>query len=133
MKSSTKSVVRKRPGRPATGQDPVTAIRLSMELRDNVDEWRAEQDDEPSRSEAIRRLVEVGLVKSAPSERLRSARSSVSAGKAKKLAATQIDRLVDKSASAEDQASRKRRLLKGPAEFRALRVDRAKPKSSNAE
>jgi hypothetical protein len=61
VKSSTKNVVRKRPGRPATGQDPVTAIRLSKELRETVDKWAAAQDDEPGRSEAIRRLVELGL------------------------------------------------------------------------
>jgi hypothetical protein len=61
MKTSKKNVVRKRPGRPATGQDPVTAIRLSKELRGTVDAWAAEQDDEPGRSEAIRRLVEIGL------------------------------------------------------------------------
>ena len=61
MKSSTKNVVRKRQGRPATGQDPVTAIRLSKELRETVDKWAAKQDDEPGRSEAIRRLVEIGL------------------------------------------------------------------------
>jgi hypothetical protein len=53
----------KRPGagRPATGSDPVTAIRLSVELRANVDKWAAAQDDAPSRSAAIRRLVEQGL------------------------------------------------------------------------
>jgi hypothetical protein len=62
MKSSTKTVVRKRRvGRPATGQDPVTAIRLSKELRGTVDDWAGKQDDTPSRSEAIRRLVELGL------------------------------------------------------------------------
>ena len=61
MKSSTKTVVRKRAGRPATGQDPVTAIRLSKELRGTVDDWAGKQDDTPSRSEAIRRLVELGL------------------------------------------------------------------------
>jgi hypothetical protein len=61
MKSSTKNVVRKRPGRPATGQDPVTAIRLSKEMRTAVDAWAAKQTDEPGRSEAIRRLVELGL------------------------------------------------------------------------
>jgi hypothetical protein len=61
MKASKKNVVRKRPGRPATGQDPVTAIRLSSQLRADVDAWAAEQDDEPGRSEAIRRLVEIGL------------------------------------------------------------------------
>ena len=61
MGTSKKNVVRKRPGRPATGQDPVTAIRLSAELRANVDAWAAAQEDEPGRSEAIRRLVEIGL------------------------------------------------------------------------
>ena len=61
MKASKKNVVRKRPGRPATGQDPVTAIRLSKEMRAAVDAWAAAQVDEPGRSEAIRRLVELGL------------------------------------------------------------------------
>jgi hypothetical protein len=61
MKSSTKNVVRKSPGRPATGQDPVTAIRLSKEMRAAVDAWATKQDDAPGRSEAIRRLVELGL------------------------------------------------------------------------
>jgi hypothetical protein len=48
-------------GRPATGRDPVTAIRLSEEFRAAVDKWAARQDDTPGRSEAIRRLVEIGL------------------------------------------------------------------------
>ncbi len=39
----------------------MTAIRLSKELRETVDKWAAKQDDEPGRSEAIRRLVEIGL------------------------------------------------------------------------
>jgi hypothetical protein len=34
---------------------------LSSQLRADVDAWAAEQDDEPGRSEAIRRLVELGL------------------------------------------------------------------------
>jgi hypothetical protein len=61
MKASKKNVVRKRPGRPATGQDPVTAIRLSKDMRAAVDAWAKAQDDQPGRSEAIRRLVEIGL------------------------------------------------------------------------
>jgi metal-responsive CopG/Arc/MetJ family transcriptional regulator len=28
---------------------------------DNVDHWATQQEDQPSRSEAIRRLVELGL------------------------------------------------------------------------
>jgi hypothetical protein len=61
MPVSKKNVVRKRPGRPATGQDPVTAIRLSKELRQAVDDWTACHDNKIARSEAIRRLVELGL------------------------------------------------------------------------
>jgi len=60
-KKSNKVVPKKRRGRPATGRDPVTAIRLSKELRETVDRWAASQDDEPSRSEAIRRLVLIAL------------------------------------------------------------------------
>ena len=61
MAKSIKVVPKKRRGRPATGRDPVTAIRLSKDMRAAVDRWAAEQDDEPGRSEAIRRLVEIGL------------------------------------------------------------------------
>jgi hypothetical protein len=52
---------RKKPGRPATGNDPVRAIRLSDGFLAEVDAWAAQQEDEPGRSEAIRRLVEIGL------------------------------------------------------------------------
>ena len=60
MVKSNKVVPKKRRGRPATGRDPVTAIRLSKALRQTVDKWAEKQDDRPSRSEAIRRLVELG-------------------------------------------------------------------------
>lgn len=36
-------------------------MRLDFETLDGVDKWRHEQDDVPSRSEAIRRLIEVGI------------------------------------------------------------------------
>jgi hypothetical protein len=55
------AVVRKKRGRPATGQDPVSAIRLSLTLRAAIDNWAKQQPDQPSRSEAIRRLIEVAL------------------------------------------------------------------------
>ena len=62
-KATSKKVGGRRPGagRPSTGADPVTAIRLSADLRANVDAWAAGQEDQPGRSEAIRRLVELGL------------------------------------------------------------------------
>ena len=48
-------------GRPATGKDPVRTMRLSDEFIATVDAWAAQQIDKPGRSEAIRRLVELGL------------------------------------------------------------------------
>jgi hypothetical protein len=43
------------------------------------------------------------------------------ASKASEMAARQIDKLVDPSIPAEERQSRKRRLLKGPKEFRDIR------------
>jgi len=48
-------------GRKPTGTDPARTIRLSDEFIAKVDAWAAAQDDKPARSEAIRRLVELGL------------------------------------------------------------------------
>jgi hypothetical protein len=50
------------------------------------------------------------------------------AAKARELAGQQIDRLIDPSATDEQRQSRKRRLLKGPKEFRDIRDKRAKRK-----
>ncbi len=61
MGTSSKRVIPKKRGRPATGNDPVRAFRLSDEFMTRLDAWIAEQDDLPSRAEAIRRLVELGL------------------------------------------------------------------------
>jgi hypothetical protein len=44
------------------------------------------------------------------------------------MAGSAIDAMTDATAQADDQASRKRRLLKGPEEFREARVDRPKAK-----
>jgi hypothetical protein len=47
---------------PATGCDPISAVRLPEELTVRVDAW-AEKNAAPSRSEAIRRLVELALAR----------------------------------------------------------------------
>jgi Arc/MetJ-type ribon-helix-helix transcriptional regulator len=52
-------VNQKKRGRPATGRDPVSAVRLPAEIAASVDKWA--EDREVNRSEAIRRLVELGL------------------------------------------------------------------------
>jgi hypothetical protein len=59
---SREKVLPKKPGRPATGRDPVLALRLPPALRSAVESWAKQQIDEPSRSEAIRRLLEFALL-----------------------------------------------------------------------
>jgi len=60
-RTSGKKVIPKRRGRPATGHDPVSTVRLSSTLKSKIDNWAKEQDDQPSRSGAIRRLVNLAL------------------------------------------------------------------------
>jgi hypothetical protein len=46
-------------GRPATGRDPVSAVRLPEHLTQEIDRWAEKY--ELTRSETIRCLVELGL------------------------------------------------------------------------
>jgi hypothetical protein len=52
-------VKRKKPGRPATGTEPLYGGRISDDLMSEIMTWAKSHD--LSRSEAIRRLVELGL------------------------------------------------------------------------
>ena len=61
MAKSIKVHPKKRRGRPATGKDPLVSARLPQELIEQVEAWAAANS--ASRSEAIRRLVELGLKK----------------------------------------------------------------------
>ena len=87
-----------------------------------IDEWRRKQSDRPTRSVAVQRLVAQSLAASPPIWRT----GKKAAAKASKMAALEVDRLADSSVPAEEQAKRKRRLLKGPSEFRDIRKDRPK-------
>jgi hypothetical protein len=61
MAKQQKSVHKKR-GRPAgRSYGETIPVRLSPALKDKVETWAAKQPDSPSRSEALRRLVEMGL------------------------------------------------------------------------
>lgn len=118
MAKSIKVEPKKR-GRPATGKDPLMGFRASPVMRASVVKWAENQPDKPTLSESIRRLVELGLTvktKSAPSERQRAALAD--------LASKAIDSLTVGTADSDEKASRKRRLIKGPEEFRDVRVDR---------
>ena len=115
-----KTVHRKaRAGRPPTGRDPPATTRMPATLMAEVEAWATAND--ATRSAAIRRLLELGLT-------VRVKPTQLNATRAKELAAKVIDNLADGAASADDRASRKSRLLKGPEEFREARVDRPKAK-----
>ena len=111
-------------GRPVTtGTGTVIGVRMLDEPLAAIDAWIAKQrDPQLSRPEAIRRLVELGLAGATAGRAKKSATSS----KSSDLAGNQIDKMSDQSASAEEQETRKRRLLKGPSEFRDVRRDRKK-------
>jgi hypothetical protein len=111
------NMARKQRGRPATGQDPVTAVRLPPELKSKVGMWANRQRDKPSLSKAIRQLLEKALAGTAAPSQSDKGRTRLAAN----LAAREIDQLGDQSATGEERASRKRRLLSGPKEFRDMR------------
>jgi hypothetical protein len=125
MKKSI-SVNKKSRGRPKKkgGVFPVTAVRLPPALGADVDKWAGSQADEPTRSEAIRRLVELGLaVKTEPKQP-----AAARADRAKELATKAIEKMIDPAAPPEERAQRRQRLTKGPLEFRDVRVDLPKAK-----
>jgi hypothetical protein len=121
----TKSTTKRLRGRPPTGTGLLIGMRWHASALEKIDDWRLRQNDAPRRTEAIRRLVELALGSQSAGSRSPKARS-----KAHDLASTQIDKLSDPSASAEERQQRKRRLLKGPKEFREMRDEiRSKSKS----
>ena len=98
----------------------VISFGVTDELRGSIREWAARQTDTPTLSDAAQRLVELAL-SSARAPRFQSGENVTTA---RDLASAQLDRLSDGDAPEAEQASRKRRLLKGPSEFREQRIDR---------
>ena len=105
----------------ATGKGKPIGLRLEPTTLARVDRWAASQQDDPSRPEAIRRLVELalGIVQ-------RAGVRTKKAAKAAEMAGEEIDRLGDVSATDEERQLRKRRLIRGPKEFLDLRRNRPK-------
>ena len=96
-------------------------LRLAPATLARVDRWAASQRDDPSRPEAIRRLVEIAL-----GIAQRAGVRTKKAAKAAEMASEEIDRLGDFSATDEERQQRKRRLIRGPKEFLDLRRNRPK-------
>ena len=111
----------KRRGAPAAGEGTLIGLRLEPGALARVDRWAASQKDDPSRPEAVRRLVELGLAIAQPA-RMRTKK----AAQAAEMASHEIDRLGDPSATDKERQLRKRRLIKGPKEFQDLRRNRPK-------
>ncbi len=51
------SITRKKRGRPATGQGVLIGVRMQPDQITALDAWRDKQADQPSRPEAVRRIV----------------------------------------------------------------------------
>jgi len=112
---------KKKRAAPRTDKGKLIALRLQPGLLARVDRWAASQTDDPSRPEAIRRLVGLGLA-IAPLAGVRTEK----AAQAAEMASQELDRLGDSSATDEERQLRKRRLIKGPKEFQDVRRNRRK-------
>lgn len=124
MKKSIRKRTRRKPGPPrTTGKGTLVGVRCQAPFLVRLDAWR--EAEGVGRPAAIRALAELGLA----SARSAKPRSKKAASKASELAAREIDVLADESATDIERASRKRRLLKGPKEFRDIRSDHPKAKT----
>ena len=153
-KSTITGSSKKRRGRPTLYEGskgkgaPQIGLRLPPPELAAIDRWIAKQPKpKPSRPVAIRRLVGLALeTKAKPAPRIRAAlvadlaaeaidslvpkvkakSKQRPAARAKELAAKAIDKMSDPSAPPEERAQRRRRLTKGPTEFREARIDQPK-------
>ncbi len=110
------------PGKVGTSRDPHVTSRMPHGLIAEVDAWATTNG--ATRSEAIRRLVELGLTIRTKSKQGSTARAE----RAKELASKTIDNLTSATPESGEKARRKGNLIKGPEEFRQVRVDRPKLK-----
>jgi hypothetical protein len=99
------SVKRKKAGRPATGTEPLYGVRIADPLMKQIMDWAKTQG--ATRSEAMRRLVEIGLEAEKP---VKATRSTPNRMRAAELAAKAIGMMVDVSAPAEEINRRRQRL-----------------------
>jgi hypothetical protein len=109
------------PLRRRTGLDPISAVKMPEELTSAVDAWAEARH--LSRSDAICRLVELGL-KTAPAAPGASAHTTASeAARIEELAVHELDSLLDPALSPDERERRIRRLTEGPPEFSHERID----------
>jgi hypothetical protein len=128
MNKSISVITKRRRGRPVTtGKGTLIGVRLLDGPLATLDAWIARQKEaDVSRPEAIRRLVEIGLTVKTKGRPKREdvKRRRDTKQRARELAGAVIDEMTDATASADDQGTRRRRLIRGPEEFQSIRRDR---------
>ena len=97
----------------------LVGVRLQADQLKAIDAWAAKQKPPVTRPEAIRGILELGLTIRTKAKQP----SPASAARAKELAKAAINKMRDATATPEEQEQRRRRLTKGPQEFREGRVD----------
>lgn len=122
-------ITKKRRGPAPTGIGTLVGVRLQPDRLAALDAWIATQGMPMTRPEAVRAMLDAVLVIVAKHPDKKPVRKPARASRARELAAQAIDRMGDPAASAEERDERRRRLTKGPPEFREVRVDRAKAKA----
>jgi hypothetical protein len=101
----------------------MVSSRIPPAIVEVIDDWASKNDT--TRSDAIRRLVELGLKVKAPAKHVSKPGRKL---RARELASNAIEGMIDPAAPPEERAQRRRQLTKGPLEFREDRVDLPKAK-----
>jgi hypothetical protein len=101
------------------GRNAVSAVELSQSLTAAIDEWA--EAHHIGRSDAIRRLVELGL-RAAPAATAQRA-VELQSGEIEEEVIGLIGRLLDPTLPTEERERRIRRLVDGPPEFSDQRRD----------
>ncbi len=128
MRKSSRDIPKKKRGRPASGgRGEGVLVRLQPDRLAAIDAWITRQTAPMTRPEAIRAMLDAVLVivSNDPSEKPKARKQ---AARASEMASQTIERKLDPKMPEEERAQRRRRLTKGPPEFRDVRVDRPKAK-----
>jgi hypothetical protein len=121
-------ITKKRRGPAPTGKGTLVGVRLQPDRLAAVDAWIAKQNATMTRPEAIRAMLDAVLVivSNDPGEKPKARKQ---AARASEMASQTIERKLDPAVPEEERAQRRRRLTKGPPEFREDRVDLPKAKT----
>ncbi|MCS3728437.1 hypothetical protein [Bradyrhizobium betae] len=114
------------PVRRRTGHDPISAVKMPEGLTAAIDGWA--EAHQLSRSEAICKLVELGL-KNSPAPPASAHPIASDATRIEQIAVHEIEGLLDPALPTDERERRIRRLTEGPPEFSHERIDLPKQRT----